>query len=103
MALKRAAFARKQQAIRTALQIGDAIRAARQRELAAVVLASWRLRARVGREVQARLARLLRGAVAAAWAAWRRYHDHKVGGGSGLAGLGLRSAELHYGLSRLCL
>ena len=59
--------------------IGDQIIAARRRALVATALAGWRFRARVGREVQARLGRLMRGALAAAWAAWRRYHAHKVG------------------------
>lgn len=43
------------------------------------VLASWRLRSRVSKEVQRRVARFLRSSLEAAWRAWRRYQQHKVG------------------------
>jgi hypothetical protein len=76
--LKRAAFSRKQQAIKRAIAIGDSIMAERRRALAAAMFAGWRFRARVGREVQQRCARYLRGSVQVAWAAWRQHHAHKV-------------------------
>ena len=76
-ALKRVAFARKQQAVREAVAIGDAICRQRRRELAAAAFSSWRARAHVSHLVQARFEGRLRCSEQACFQRWLAYHRSK--------------------------
>lgn len=95
MALKRAAFARKQEAVRRAVAVGDAIRRQRRRELLRAAWAAWHTRAGVSRLVQERFAACMRTSVQTCWARWLAHHRAQVGtaGTAGRKGCVGRSAR----------
>lgn len=76
--MKRAAFQRKQRALRDALAIGDRLARCRRAELGAACFGAWRARARVrgaaGRRCAAVRARMLRSA----WHCWRAFLPMQV-------------------------
>lgn len=71
--LKRAAFARKQATLRAALEVGNAIARARQRELTALCFGSWHYRMRMCAFVQRRMEDRLRCSASGAFSAWQVY------------------------------
>ena len=86
MHMKRAAFERKQVALRQAVAIGDAILRTKCRELVAACFVGWRMRARVSLLLQQRLGERLRGSLVMAWAEWVGFHCPQVSIDSILAG-----------------
>lgn len=99
-ALKRAAFQRKQRALRDAMVIGDRLARRQRRLLAAATLGAWRGRVRTLAVASGLAARILRRCVHGLLLHWRAHLQHKVGQAAATC-TGLSSVVADTGLSGL--